>query len=67
MALSLIFAMRYFTARNTKSAESDIEATGTSVSSGKMHHTTLFVFSNLQMKSLKSKCMLFLSVVVNRS
>lgn len=67
MALSLIFEMRYFTACNTTSAESDIEATGTSVSSGKMHQTTLFVFSNLQMKSLKPKCMLFLSVVVNRS
>lgn len=67
MVLSLIFGMRYFTAHNTTSAKSDVEATGTSVSSGKMHHTTLFVFSNLQMKSLKPKYMLFLSVVVNQS
>lgn len=67
MALSLIFGMRYFTVCNTTSAESDVEATGTSVISGKMHHTTIFVFSNLPMKSLKPKCMLFLSVVVNQS
>lgn len=57
--------LRYFTACNTTSDESDIEATGTSVISGKLHHTALYVFSNLQMNSLKPKCMLFLSVVVN--
>lgn len=67
MALSLIFEMGYFTARNTTSAESDIEATRTSVISGKMQHTTLLVLYNLQMKTLKPKGMLFLSVVVNRS